>query len=91
MLSFNALHNYHPFGQPLSLTARITPFEGGVPLNLRLSFLILGFSYLIQTKMAFSLWVFYLLRNLEETVLSILGDYDIRAFWLLSAAGEESG
>lgn len=73
VLSFNALHNYHPFGQPLSLTARITPFEGGVPLNFRLSFLILGFSYLIQTKVAFSLWVFYLLRNLEETVLSILG------------------
>jgi len=73
VLSFNALNNYHPFGQPLSLAARITPFEGGVPLNLRLSFLILGFSYLIQTKMAFSLWVFYLLRNLEETVLSILG------------------
>ncbi|MFH1570100.1 MAG: DUF6785 family protein [Gemmatimonadota bacterium] len=56
--SLNALHAYHNFVPAVPLLTSVPLFRNTVPLIFRLSFPMLGFSYLINLDIAFSLWFF---------------------------------
>lgn len=71
--SFTALHNHFFFFPTLELASTVSLFRDSVGLGLRLSFLMLGFSYFIQANVAVGLWVFYLLRVAELGILEVLG------------------
>ena len=72
--SLNALHHYFPFvpviprhmGQ-ISLLRRVADL--GFSLNL----MILGFAYFLKADVMLGMWVFYVLRRLEEGVLHLTG------------------
>ncbi len=72
--SLNALNHYFPFvpviprhlGQ-VSLLRRVASV--GFSMNL----MILGFAYFLKPDVMFGMWIFYILRRLEEGVLTLTG------------------
>ncbi|NKB70102.1 MAG: hypothetical protein GKR89_23765 [Candidatus Latescibacteria bacterium] len=68
-MSLYALHNYFPWFPQIVLSAPITLFGDSLTLTFGLNFLMLGFGYFINTQMAFSLWAFYLLHQLQEGLM----------------------
>ncbi|HIM57437.1 MAG TPA: hypothetical protein EYM39_12100 [Candidatus Latescibacteria bacterium] len=71
--SLNALHTYFNFIPAVSLTTSIPIFRNTVNLDFRLSFPMLGFSYLINLDIAFSLWFFNWVAKAIRGSLNILG------------------
>jgi len=69
-----ALSHYNP-GMPEVdlLVMRIDLFRRTMWLKLRLSFPMMGFSYLLSTSLALSLWSFNLLTTLERGLLRYFG------------------
>ena len=70
--SLTALHRYDPAFSPLQLTW-IVPFFSTHTLQLHITFMILGFSYLINTHVAVGIWFFYLLLKIEKAILPAIG------------------
>ena len=70
--SLNALHFYQPMVTPLALNTVVELFRG-FTLNVRINFLILGFSYLISSTLSLSLWFFYLICALQMHILGLVG------------------
>ena len=70
--SLIALHRYNPAFSPFQLTW-IIPFFPPHTLQLHITFMILGFSYLINTHVAAGIWFFYLLLKMEKAVLPAIG------------------
>lgn len=74
LASADALHNYFPgfpvlIGQPPTLvTLRET-----VRIGVRLNPLMLGFAYLVNTRLSFSLWFFYLVFEFTQGAFALLG------------------
>ena len=62
------LHAYFPYIPTIQLSAAIPLFG-----SMRLSFATLGFFFLIQREVAFGLWVFTLLNNLQGTIYRAVG------------------
>ena len=73
LMSVYALHNYYPAFPALRLSAEIDFFGQTAQLRFGLNFLMLGFAYFINTSVGFSLWVFYLLHQVQEGVAVYLG------------------
>lgn len=71
--SLNALHAYFNFVPVIPVTASVPVFRNTVSLLFRLSFPMLGFSYLINLDIAFSLWFFNLVAKAAVGALNVLG------------------
>ena len=71
--TLNALHAYYNFIPTIQLVTSVPVFRNTVSLLFRMSFPMIGFSYLINLDIAFSLWFFNLLAKFTGGALSILG------------------
>ena len=71
--SLNALHHYYNFIPLVQLTSSLPIFRNTVSLIFRLSFPMLGFSYLINLDIAFSLWFFNWVAKAMRGALNVLG------------------
>jgi len=70
LYSQRALHNYFPFipeGMPISQYYFF--WNNKFRLRLSLSYAVVGFGYLLSTKLGFSLWFLGLLTSMEHAVL----------------------
>ena len=74
--SVNALHNYFNFIAPIVPQTSVEIFNRTATLNIRLNFLMFGFAYFINSNIAFSLWFFYLLHVVQESVFSYVGIFN---------------
>ena len=70
--SLLGLHRYFP-QVPMPTLQWEVPFFGRQPLQLALSFAMLGFSYFINANIAAGIWIFHLFARLEKEVLSVVG------------------
>ena len=71
--SFNALHAYFNYIPAIQLVSSVPIFRNTIGLIFRLSFPMVGFSYLINLDIAFSLWFFNTLAKLIRGGLGVLG------------------
>ncbi|MSR82639.1 MAG: hypothetical protein EXS58_06895 [Candidatus Latescibacteria bacterium] len=71
--TLKALHAYYSFMPAAELVAVLPFFRNTVNLIFRLSFPVIGFTYLINLDIAFSLWFFNLLAHLFQGVMNVLG------------------
>ena len=71
--TLNGLHAYYNFVPAVQLVASVPVFRNLVSLAFRLSFPMVGFSYLINLEIAFSLWFFNALAKLLRGVMAIVG------------------
>ena len=76
--STNALHHYFNFVPSLSLQTGVELFNRTASLNIRINFLMFGFAYFINSNIAFSLWFFYLLHVIQESIFSYIGIFSPR-------------
>ena len=72
VLGFQGLHAYFP-GLPRIALSRSLPVFGGASLQLFIHFGAIGFFYLVNREIAFSLWVFSLLNTLQVGIFNISG------------------
>ena len=68
----DGLHAYFPYIPELVLRTSI-PLPGGVSMNIVLSFIAVGFFFLINLEVAFSLWMFVLLNLVQKGIYNTLG------------------
>ncbi len=71
--SLRALHAYYNFVPTIQLVSSVAILRNTVGMVFRLSFPMLGFSYLINLDIAFSLWFFNTLAKLVRGTMSIVG------------------
>ena len=71
--STNALHHYFNFVPSLALQTSVELFSRTASLNIRINFLMFGFAYFINSNIAFSLWFFYLLHVIQESIFRYIG------------------
>jgi hypothetical protein len=74
LLSLNGLHHYVPSvpTYPVYFPA-LRIFEGKVMLPLRVTFAWVGFFYLVNLDITFSIWVFYVLGKIQEGIFKGVG------------------
>ncbi len=72
--SLNALNHYYPFVPvvPRHL-GHVTLLRGAASAGFSLNLMILGFAYFLKPDVMLGMWVFTLLRRLEEGVLTFTG------------------
>ncbi len=70
--SLQGLQHYFAQIPTLTLSTQVT-ISTGVGLRVGVNFLMQGFAYFINTSMALSLWVFYLLIVVERRLLEVMG------------------
>jgi len=70
--TLQALQKYDP-GWPVSRLQWMLPFVGRQMLQLKISFAMVGFSYLINANIAAGIWVFHLLSKVEKEVFILTG------------------
>ncbi|MFP4057334.1 MAG: DUF6785 family protein [Candidatus Brocadiia bacterium] len=58
---------------PIEMVTRLEIFRGAGELIFRLSFPMIGFSYLLSRSVAFSLWLFSLLTTVERAAMHMVG------------------
>ena len=71
--SLKGLHAYYAFLPSADLVTYIPFFRDSAPVIFRLSFPMVGFTYLINLDIAFSLWFFKLLCTAAQGAMNILG------------------
>lgn len=71
--SLNALHAYYNFIPNVQLISSVPVFRNTIGLIFRLSFPMIGFSYLINLDIAFSLWFFNTVAKMIKGGMNILG------------------
>ncbi len=86
--SLNGLHAYFNFIPGMVLVATAPILRNTVNLEFRLSFPMLGFSYLINLDIAFSLWFFNTVAKLLRGAFNILGISSTEKLGIYGAAGE---
>ena len=86
--SCNALHAYLNYIPAIQLVSSVPIFRNAVGLIFRLSFPMVGFSYLINLDIAFSLWVFNTIAKLIRGGLSVLGVGSTEKLGIYGAASE---
>ncbi len=84
--SLNALHAYYNFVPAVQQLTTIPVFRNAFSLFVRLSFPMVGFSYLINLDIAFSLWFFSLLSTLLRGAMEILGIVSDQQLGIFGAA-----
>ena len=70
---FKALHHYNPAVPSIHSLGWAMPYVGNQVLQLRISFAMVGFSYLINTSISAGLWVFQLVAKAESEALILMG------------------
>ncbi|NKB71936.1 MAG: hypothetical protein GKR89_33080 [Candidatus Latescibacteria bacterium] len=70
--SLNALYHYFPSVPRINLLWNMS-FLQHQSLQLRVSFVMVGFSYLISTSISAGLWIFQLLAKVESETLRLVG------------------
>ena len=74
--TFNVISRYSEGIASFTLVSGVLPlFRNTVSLSIKINFLVLGLSYLINTGVAFSLWFFFVLAKVQWAICSILGIY----------------
>ena len=68
-----ALHNYYKFIPTINLSTSIPIFRRTTNILINVSFPMVGFSYFINTDIAFGLWVFNYLAKIHLGIFNILG------------------
>jgi len=68
-----ALTHYARGLPPLRFDTRVQVFRGAATIILRISFPMIGFTYLLSTSLALSLWFFNLVTTTERAVLRMVG------------------
>ena len=68
-----ALTHYSPGFPPFRFDTSFQFFRGAGRLIFRISFPMIGFSYLLSTSVALSLWFFGLATNIERTAMRMVG------------------
>ena len=86
--SLKALHAYYNFMPAAELVTDLPLFRNTVSLIFRFSFPMIGFSYLINLDIAFSLWFFNTVAKLIRGALSILGISSTEKLGIYGAASE---
>ncbi|MBT4502998.1 MAG: hypothetical protein HOC74_35015 [Gemmatimonadetes bacterium] len=71
--SLQGLHSYYNFIPIVQLVSSVPIFRNTISLLFRLSFPMVGFSYLINLDIAFSLWFFNLMAKALRGGMSVLG------------------
>ncbi len=71
--SINGLHEYFHVIGPVNLAWAVPTFRGTQSLAFRISFPVIGFLYLVNTKVGFSLWFFYLFYHVLSGWFNITG------------------
>ena len=71
--SVNALSGYYEFVPRLNIEHRFFMAANTVELLIRPNFMIMGLAYFINTGIAFSMWLFFLLAKSQEAVCSVVG------------------
>ena len=71
--TINGLHHYFHFFPSIQVVSSIPIFRNTVSLPFRLSFPMMGFTYLIPTNLSFSLWFFALLNFVQRGIINITG------------------
>ena len=70
--SLTALHRYDP-SVPMVNLVWMGDFFGSQQLQYRISFALIGFSYLISTQVAAGIWIFHLLSKVEAEFIALAG------------------
>ena len=86
----NAFHNYYSFVPSLQIVSNVPIFRRTVSLIFRLSFPMVGFSYLINLDIAFSLWFFNIVANVQKGILGVLGIMNTEQLGIYGAAATPS-
>ncbi len=86
--SLNGLHAYYNFVPAVKLLTTIPVFRQAVSLIIRLSFPMVGFSYLINLDIAFSLWFFNLMATGLRGVMGVLGIISAQKLGIYGAAAK---
>jgi hypothetical protein len=72
--SLNALNHYFPFVPVVPrYLGNISLLRGSFSIGFSLNLMILGFVYFLKPDVMLGMWVFHLLRRLEEGVLTLTG------------------
>ncbi len=71
--SCNALHSYYHFLPELKLDVVFFLFNKSTQFEIRVLFYLIGFTYLVNLKVAFSLWFFSLIGSVQTGILRMLG------------------
>ena len=85
--SVNALHHYFNFIAPIVPQTSIQIFNRTATLGIRINFLMFGFAYFINSNIAFSLWFFYLVHVVQESLFSYLGIFSPEELGPLTGSG----
>ncbi len=86
--SCNALHAYLNFIPAIQLVSSVPIFRNTIGLIFRLSFPMVGFTYLINLDIAFSLWFFNTIAKLIRGSLGILGIVSSEKLGIYGAQGQ---
>ena len=73
LLSLNALNHYWPTVPDYNPRGRFSMFNKTLHLPIALNLAWVGFFYLVNLEITFSIWFFYVFSKVEEGVFSILG------------------
>ena len=71
--SYIGLTRYVEGLPPFEVVTQLTLFRGAGSIIFRLSFPMIGFSYLLSTDVALSLWLFNLITTFERSILRMVG------------------
>ncbi|OIN97034.1 hypothetical protein AUJ66_04560 [Candidatus Desantisbacteria bacterium CG1_02_38_46] len=71
--TFNGLHHYFHFFPRINTQTFIPIFRQTIKLDFRLSFPMIGFTYLVPTCVSFSMWFFALFYIIERGIFNITG------------------
>ena len=85
LVGLNAYYNFVPAPQ---LVTGLPLWRNTVNLIFRLSFPMIGFSYLINLDIAFSLWFFNVIANIAKGGLRVLGVGGTEKLGIYGASGE---
>ena len=73
LLSLNALNHYFPFVPPYNPRGQVWLFGQTLHLPISLNLAWVGFFYLVNLEITFSIWFFYVLSKIQEGVFNVLG------------------
>ncbi len=73
LLSLNALNHYWPIVPEYNPSGRFSLFNQTLHLPIALNLAWVGFFYLVNLEITFSIWFFYVLSKVQEGVFSTLG------------------
>ncbi|HIE04697.1 MAG TPA: hypothetical protein EYP61_08065 [Candidatus Latescibacteria bacterium] len=71
--SFLGLHHYFHFVPPVQMQRVFYIFRRTTRLRIFLNFPVLGFTYFINTNVAFSLWFFHILSRVQTGTFNVMG------------------